>query len=273
MGFTALKINLISIKHSITNGGIQFPEPTANLAINKNRLKVYNKDSKQPTYYLKDGTEFQIELFNPKTEPVLAKIEINGKLISQTGLILNPGQRVFLDRYIDVAKKFKFETYDVNNTEEVKKAIANNGNIKISFYNEQTPINITWTNPNYIYRDNFIKYNDWTAPVYGSSNLDYTVNNSQSETVFYTASINEPVKSSKSIETGRVEMGSNSEQKFETVDKEFYYLPFLAVEFKIMPESTKPMTVSELKTRTYCHECGSKVKSAFKFCPNCGTKM
>ena len=99
------------MKQSIfTNGNSPFPEPTANLAINKNRLKVYNQNSKQPTYYLKDGTEFQIELFNPKTEPILAKIEINGKLISQSGLILNPGQRVFLDRYIDIAKKFKFES-------------------------------------------------------------------------------------------------------------------------------------------------------------------
>jgi len=259
------------MKQSIfTNGNSPFPEPTANLAINKNRLKVYNQNSKQPTYYLKDGTEFQIELFNPKTEPILAKIEINGKLISQSGLILNPGQRVFLDRYIDIAKKFKFETYDVNNTEEVKKAIANNGNIKVSFYHEFIPINITWVKPISTYRI----YNEWNQPIYGTPNTDYTIYNSQSETIFYSAAINpEPVKASKSMETGRVEMGSTSEQQFETVDKEFNTYPFLNIEFKVMPESTKPTTVFELKTRTYCHECGKKVKPNFKFCPSCGTKM
>lgn len=33
------------------------PTPTANLAINKSRLKVYNKKSEVPTYYLSKGQE------------------------------------------------------------------------------------------------------------------------------------------------------------------------------------------------------------------------
>lgn len=32
------------------------PTPTANLAINKSRIKVYGKKSEVPTYYLKKGT-------------------------------------------------------------------------------------------------------------------------------------------------------------------------------------------------------------------------
>ena len=97
--------------------------PTAGIAVNKSRLKVYSKGSEMPTYYLQKGQEFQIELFNPTTEVVLAKISLNNTLISQGGLILNPGQRVFLERYIDVPKKFLFDTYEVANTDEVKKAI------------------------------------------------------------------------------------------------------------------------------------------------------
>ena len=107
--------------------------PTANVAIKKSRLKLYNKDSVEPTYYLEDGSEFQIELFNPTTNTVLAKISIDGKAISQTGLVLRPGERVFLDRYLDVAKKFKFSTYTVNNTNEVRQAISNNGELKVEF--------------------------------------------------------------------------------------------------------------------------------------------
>jgi hypothetical protein len=114
------------------------PTPQANLAINKSRLKLYGKNSKVPTYYLSKGQEFQIELFNPTKDTVLAKIFLNGKPIAQGGLVLRPAERVFLERYIDVAKKFKFETYEVANTSESRKAIEDNGDFKVEFYKEQT---------------------------------------------------------------------------------------------------------------------------------------
>jgi hypothetical protein len=118
--------------------------PTAGIAVNKSRLKVYTK-GEMPTYYLQKGQEFQIEIFNPTTNVVLAKISLNNTLISQGGLILNPGQRVFLERYIDVPKKFLFDTYEVANTDEVKKAIESNGDVKIEFFREFIPI--TFYNP------------------------------------------------------------------------------------------------------------------------------
>ena len=114
--------------------------PTANLAVNKSRIKIYNKQGEMPTYYLQKGQEFQIELFNPTTDVVLAKIILNGKAISQGGLVLNPGQRVFLERYLDVAKKFLFDTYEVANTKEVKAAIENNGDFKVEFFKEREPV-------------------------------------------------------------------------------------------------------------------------------------
>jgi hypothetical protein len=115
--------------------------PTAGIAVNKSRLKVYSTGLEMPTYYLQKGQEFQIEIFNPTRSVVLAKISLNNTLISQGGLILNPGQRVFLERYIDVPKKFLFDTYEVANTDEVKKAIESNGDIKIEFFREYVPIN------------------------------------------------------------------------------------------------------------------------------------
>ena len=111
--------------------------PTANLAVNKSRIKLYNKQGEMPTYYLQSGQEFQIELFNPTTDVVLAKITLNGNPISQGGLVLNPGQRVFLERYLDIAKKFLFDTYEVANTKEVQKAIENNGDFKVEFFRER----------------------------------------------------------------------------------------------------------------------------------------
>ena len=110
--------------------------PTANVTINKSRIKQHNKDSKIPSYYLNDGDSFQLELFNPTTSDILAKISIDGKLISQNGLIIRRGERIFLDRYLDVAKKFQFSTYTVSNTDEVKTAIQENGDLKIEFFEE-----------------------------------------------------------------------------------------------------------------------------------------
>jgi hypothetical protein len=73
--------------------------PTANLAVNKSRLKVYNPNFDMPNYL--QNQEFAIELFNPSKK--IAKISLNGDYISQGGLVLKPGQRVFLD-YLDVPK-------------------------------------------------------------------------------------------------------------------------------------------------------------------------
>ena len=113
--------------------------PTANIAVNKSRLKIYNNAGSMPTYYLQKGQEFQIEIANPTKDVILAKIILNGKPISQGGLVLNPGQRVFLDRYLDVAKKFLFDTYEVSGSAEMQAAIANNGDFKVEFYRERAP--------------------------------------------------------------------------------------------------------------------------------------
>ena len=89
----------------------------------RGRKKIY-LDSK---VYLDNGSEFQIEMFNPLTDSVLAELKINGKLASTSGLILRPGERFFLDCNIDDRKKFIFKTYEVDSTDgAAQQAIANN---------------------------------------------------------------------------------------------------------------------------------------------------
>ena len=77
--------------------------PTSHITVKKQRLKQFSN-----SVYLKDGDEFEIELFNPTRKTILSKISINGNYISNAGIIIKPGQRVFLERYIDVDKKFVF---------------------------------------------------------------------------------------------------------------------------------------------------------------------
>lgn len=111
--------------------------PEAFVTKGKQRVKQFGG-----TVYLKDGDNFEIELFNPTSNYVLAKISLDGKLISSSGLILRPGERIHLERYIDSNNKFLYSTYEVNGkNNEVQNAIRSNGNVKVEFYNEIPVVN------------------------------------------------------------------------------------------------------------------------------------
>lgn len=296
--------------------------PTANIAVNKSRLKVYNNAGSMPTYYLQKGQEFMIELANPTTDVVLAKVILNGKAISQGGLVLNPGQRVFLERYLDVAKKFLFDTYEVSGSAEMKAAIANNGDIKVEFYRERQPYfnqyNGTITISNPTWTSNLGNYNSGTpANLLRSSSAGQTLGltgmvngnivntgastySSDIQNCSSTFTSNVPtmdwmsqdmerslsdtqpepkrrMKSilslkSKSVETGRVEKGGDSEQELKYVNKSFEYTAFHTVEYKMLPVSQKINTAEDINVKVYCTNCGAKLGKTDKFCASCGTK-
>ena len=260
--------------------------PQSFITKSKQRLKQHTD-----TVYLKNGDEFEIELFNPTHNKVLAKIEMNGNSIGN-GIILRPGERVFLERYLDEAKKFLFETYVVNgDNEEVKQAIANNGDIVVKFYDEiQSPTyyssgsaTVTISNPSWVNTGlpfTYTAHNTLGTNTFNPTNLTTTSTNT-----FYNASLtsgtfstsNTILKKSttsplRSLETGRVEKGSNSDQSFTYDSSSFYSHASTTNWWKIKPESTKLVTKEDLVT--YCTECGSKrKKDTHKFCPQCGTKF
>jgi hypothetical protein len=285
------------MKISVNNG---VPTPQAYVAINKSRVKMYNKDSKTPVFYLQKGQEFQLELFNPTTDSILAKIFLNGNAISQGGLVLRPGERVFLDRYIDVAKKFLFDTYEVGNTSEIKKAIEDNGDFKVEFYKEFTssldwltinkPITLTYYDTNYSQKIGTTYDNN----IYGSTATNFTSSlgltsngdlsnyssNLSSNNLNYNTTPEGPnprsprsfAKKNKSIETGRVEKGSTSDQKLTTVNMTWEIYPFHTIEYKLLPLSQKIIGSEDIKIKRYCTNCGSKLGPKHKFCANCGSK-
>ena len=241
------------------NSSVSTPKPTANIAVNRNRLKHYSGD----TVYLKDNTHFEIELYNPKQLKVLAKIQINGQSVSGNGIILRPGERVFLERWIDSPQKFLFETYQVEDSNESRNAIAKNGKVTVEFYDEAIFLTSgTFSTSTVLLTDS----PTWTTgttfiPPYGGS----TVNYCSMTSVGANASV------AGSLETGRVEKGGSSKQSFSTVDKDFNSWTVSKSVWKILPESVKPYESKDIKV--YCTECGSKrKKDSHKFCPNCGTK-
>lgn len=111
----------------------------AKIAINKSLLKEYKTNTDPRVVYMNNGDEFQIQLFNQEQDTIGAEVSINGKVIPGI-LVIRPGERIWLERYLTEQSKFKFTTYEVDDPDEdssVARAIANNGTIEIKFYREK----------------------------------------------------------------------------------------------------------------------------------------
>lgn len=220
---------------------------SVHITTNRNRVKTYSSN-----VYLQDEQKFELEIHNPHPFKVLAKIKLNGNYISSSGLVLRPGERVYLERFLDKNQAFVFSTYEVEDTGANKKAISKNGDVEVEFYSEFVPNPILGSNSIWI-----------TQPTY-----TYLTNVSCTNNFQYSASLDSP----KSIETGRVEGGETTDQNFTFENSSYNSWAFEVVKLKILPASQKPITVSEI--RNYCTECGTRVKkSSWKFCPNCGNKF
>lgn len=243
--------------------------PTAFVTRGRQRVKQYGNN----TVYLNNGDEFEIELFNPTTNKVLAEIELNGVSLG-SGVVLRPGDRVHLERYLHSPRRFLFETYEVNkNDMDAIKAIANNGNIMVKFYSEHIPLsgNITWTShasgtytPTYSYDlTNMKDFGD----NFSSVNCFYSSSHSDEPKVM--ASLNSV--SEEKHETGRIEKGSHSNQSFTYDNTTFNTWWSWKSEWKILPISQKPVEMRDIKV--FCTKCGAKQKRhTHKFCPICGAK-
>lgn len=250
--------------------------PTAKIAVKKNVVKHYQVDGQNSVFLPKDS-EFEIELFNPTTDVIMCRISLNGNEDFE-GLILSPGERVFLDRYLSENKKFKFETYKVEDgNKEVDNAIKFNGLIKVDFFKE-----LTWTY-NYTYSpyDNVTTWNNNPTPWYGTTTGGAGITNTgyyYSEVSTFTNSVPKEVTLTSSNlpeekETGRIAKGSESNQKLSYVDKNFNYTPFYTETIKILPDSEKIATSADLKYKKYCSNCGKKVNQKDHYCSYCGNKL
>lgn len=246
----------------------------AKIATNKSLLKEFKNLDNNRVVYLKDNQEFQIQIFNPYNYSICCSISING--IDQSNrLVVKPGQRIWLDRFFDSPQKFKFSTYEVENINQSKNAIKNNGEIKIKFFREETPYcnnyNITYTQyyntPNYTHSitDDYCN-NSITTNYCSNANITSSTNSIvTSASTYYNFN-------NSSIETGRVERGSQSNQEFSYTNDNFEYWTFRIETIKILPYSQKPITNNDMK-KIYCTECGRKLNTKFKYCPYCGQKL
>jgi len=231
------------------------------------------KSIKNGKVFLTDGDEFEIELFNPLTVSVLADIKLNGQSISKTGLVVKPGQRVYLDCFIDDRKKFKFSTYEIENSGESLDATQNNGLLEVFFYKEDVITLDNWQRKfDRIIVEKHYPYNPypWHNPYtvwYGTTNPYSTVITTNGSGIIGTTTTSNAYYSSNSIvncsytsgvggsnnmnsinsiETGRVEKGEKSKQKFTEVDMDFEKHYISSTIIQILPESRKPVETKDI---------------------------
>jgi hypothetical protein len=252
---------MIKVKLSKAN----FVTPTAFITVDKQRVR---QDGKM--VYLKDQTEFEVELYNPTEEKIKAMILMNGKPISFSGLVLKPGQRVFLERFLDDNKRFLYETYDVEDIFESKKAISCNGRVVIKFYREskprpRSPFGIIYNQLNEygFNQNNTINYDSLMNPSY-NQNITCSTDINNASTFVTTNMVG------AKIETGTVEKGSDSDQTFGQSFDDFEASHHWISEWQIMPYLQQPVQAKDLVER--CTKCKTKLKSNYKFCPECGEK-
>jgi hypothetical protein len=251
------------------------------------------KSIKSGKVFLNDGDEFEIELFNPLTVSVLADIKLNGQSISKTGLVVKPGQRVYLDCFIDDKKKFKFSTYEIENSGESLDATQNNGLLEVFFYKEDVitldnwqrkfdriivekwypvyypsyPVYPYYNRPSIWYgtssptitiggscvnttlNNNIIGTTTTSNAYYSSNNVNFSnTSNSVNLSNLNIAGSNN-MNSLNSIETGRVEKGEVSKQKFTEIEMDFEKNYISSTIIQILPESRKPVETKEIKNK------------------------
>lgn len=260
--------------------------PQAFITKGKQRTKQF-----EGKIYLNDGDEYQIELFNPTPNHILAKIKIDTDYISAGGIALRPGERVFLERFLDSNNKFVFRTYDVDNEGIESGATSNNGYVEVEFYNEMKNISTgtnTISGTGLLYGNNTLPYHSFTTntsgkatfTTLGSVNTAFTTTSLSNTFLSHTDgtitnisnTFEGPNKRSSVSETGITEKGDKSSQKFQSSDRTFSFSSFYNISWRILPNSQKTYNKEELNV-LYCGDCGSKrKKDTHKFCPHCGTK-
>jgi hypothetical protein len=277
----------------ITSTTVQYnpndPRPEAYIAINKNRAKVYySNNNSKGSIYLKDKQTFQIELYNPTRNDILGVISINNVKIDGGGIILRPGERVFLERYLTENRKFVFSTYVASgNTKELAFALQDNGVIKVEFHKEVIlpQYNTVFYNQNYKspnthnlrrrsckgasrgISQSMDSYDYNTT--YGSSTLGMDNLKLFSDTNIGCFNMSSKIKE---VETGKIEKGEASSQSMVFIDKDFETNSFASVEYQLLPLSQQQLSVNDInKVRRYCDSCGVKIaKQNAKYCWNCG---
>ena len=272
--------------------------------------KVGEHPKQENRVYLKNGQQFQIFLKNFRGIPVLVELSINGET-QEESVILDPKERLFLERYLSSNNKFKFNTYEMS--AGLKKLIESKvelGVVTVKVYTLQS-----------VYADKEVKASphvlhqvDFNSqPTYGTGDFlntfvtacsNLTTGNmatygtkcsskskgisSPNKLVNYSFSLDQKSidrelaeevyeeETHTKAEIGAIEKGEYSDQKFEGCP-DFRKGRFLESHtihvYPVSAQSSQEKKSSKIEGAVYCSVCGRKQKSGQKFCPADGTEF
>ena len=252
--------------------------PSAIVTAGGSEKKVYKGND----IFFNKGDNFELRFFNPLQEKIGVEIIFNGQKKSDGLLVVNPGEDIKLDRFLDDTKKMVFDTYHIDSNNYAAVAAAElNGDVIINFFKEKYVNHyysqsggglphFSSTNSNsrmYDSKNIPIQKDYWMPSCEGEVNLDSFT----SDEVDFGDYLAE--STSSLTETGRVEKGDESTQNLNLVDIEFDSTPFHSVHYNLKPTSTRGYTRTT-EIRNYCDQCSYRVrKQNWKYCPKCGNKL
>lgn len=256
------------------------------VAVIKNKGKIMREDD-NGIVRLPFGSEYSILLKNKDSRRAVVNVEIDDNPVAY-GIIVMPNSDVELKGELEglaVKNKFKF----IQKTKQIQKYRGDrlgDGLVRIEYWfeqrkQEQPPITI-WPNPKPWYKDDGKIWDDQNTGGW-QSDWSYTVNHSSNfsncaapvegggtqSAAFFNHSNPMP-------DEGITVRGSETKQNFTYgfVDTLESFSSVIILHLRgansRLKKIRKPITV---KTKLTCPTCGTKSKSAAKFCRNCGTYL
>lgn len=273
--------------------------------------KVGENPKQENRVYLKNGQQFQIFLKNFRGIPVLVELSINGET-QEESVILDPKERLFLERYLSSNNKFKFNTYEMS--AGLKKLIESKVELGViiarsyaleSVYSSNEIIDtskvqhvVDWsTMPSYYGGVAQFSTTELTnlytavAPITtgGASRYETKTNNKKGSNFVGYSYAEDPSNADMELadqilqevsaksEIGAIEKGAYSDQKFEGCPDFRKGRPLDTYTIHVYPVSAQLQEekerTSKIEGAVYCSVCGRKQKSGQKFCPADGAEF
>lgn len=180
-------------------------------------FKKVNDKHRKCNIHLPFNSEYMILVKNLLSNTrIKLDIDIDGTNVSSSGIIINGNTNSYIERFVDIAKKFKFVQATGNGADPSVADPTNpeNGIIKIKVSKEKQIINYGWTStiPNKIQ-----KYPIWTTPndCYWNTTTYSSLSN-QNSSIKCLRNINTSDNVFTNENIGATVEGSCSNQKFST---------------------------------------------------------
>jgi hypothetical protein len=235
------------------------------------------------TVYVPFASEYSILLKNLNTQRAVVHVYIDGEDQTPSGLVLNAGQEIDLERSIkngNLTEGNKFKFIERTSAVEQHRGIKlEDGIVRIEYQFERLPVSFntlpTWQT------GGMLRGTDISGSVYASGSSGSWAGTTACADigVATNASLNNATVSAQSAsfnDAGITVAGSKSTQAFSTTYVNALEIQKHTIVLKLLGETpdnkpvTKPVTV---KAKPKCTSCGKQNKAHAKFCSECGTAL